>query len=285
MRVLLTGAGGQLGRALVASAPAEAEIFATERGSLDITDASAVMRCVQSLRPTHIVNTAAFTAVDRAEAEEASAMTVNAKAVGYLAVAAREVSCHLTQISTDFVFDGLSGRPYRPDDSPSPLGAYGRSKLSGELLAGADAMVIRTAWVYAAHGSNFPLTMLKLFRERDTIGVVADQIGTPTWASSLAHAIWAMACKNVAGVHHYTDSGVASWYDFAVAIQEEALRLNLLTRACHVAPITSADYLTPAKRPTFSVLEKSDTYRLLGGPAAHWRANLRSMLEELKRGG
>ncbi len=183
------------------------------------------------------------------------------------------------------MFDGLSGVPYAPDAPTRPLGAYGRTKLAGELLAGADALIVRTAWVYAPAGGNFVRTMLRLMAERPEVRVVADQIGTPTYAPGLAAALWTMAGQGLAGTHHYTDSGAASWYDFAVAIQEEALAAGLLEQAVPVIPIATSDYPTPARRPHYSVLDKASTYEALGGPTPHWRANLRVMLARIKAQG
>jgi dTDP-4-dehydrorhamnose reductase len=186
------------------------------------------------------------------------------------------------------VFDGNSSRPYRPNDQVGPISVYGRSKLQGEdavAAADPDALIVRTAWVYAAQGTNFVNTMLRLMRERDRLGIVADQIGTPTYAASLARALWTLAQAGATGIHHYTDAGVASWYDFAVAIEEEARDLGLLAQAVQVEPIATADYPTPARRPAYSVLDKSATWAALGGPAPHWRNNLRFMLRELKELG
>lgn len=285
MKVLITGAHGQLGRALQTSAPAEAEIIAVDVDGLDITDGGAVAAFVGEQRPAFILNAAAYTAVDKAEADEDAARAVNADAVGHLARAASDVGARLVHVSTDFVFDGTSGIPYAPDAAPSPLGAYGRTKLAGETAAGVDALIVRTAWVYAPTGGNFVRTMLRLMAERPEVRVVADQIGTPTYAPDLARALWALADKHASGLYHYTDSGAASWYDFAVAIQEEARAAGLLDRAVPVVPIATADFLTPAKRPHFSVLEKGKTIAALGAPAPHWRSNLRLMLSEIKSNG
>ena len=285
MKVLVTGAAGQVGRALIATAPADAQIIPADRSTLDITDGAAVGRLIEEHRPTHVFNAAAYTAVDRAESDEEAALAINAKAVAHLARSAQDVGARFVHISTDFVFDGTSGRPYRPDSPTAPLGAYGRTKLAGERAAGPDALVVRTAWVYAAGGANFVRTMLRLMTERDEVRVVADQVGTPTWATSLAQAIWTLATKGASGVYHYTDSGVASWYDFAVAIQEEAAEFGLLSSAARIVPIATADFPTPAQRPAFSVLDKSETYRVLGEPAAHWRVNLRHMLADIEKHG
>lgn len=285
MKALIVGGKGQLGRALAATAPSTAEIVSHDFDTLDITDCAAIAAAVAEIAPDIIFNAAAYTAVDKAESEEAQALAVNATAVGYLAEAACAAGARLVHVSTDFVFDGLAGVPYRPDDAPNPLSAYGRTKLAGEKAAGADALIVRTAWVYAPTGGNFVRTMLRVMAERPEVRVVADQIGTPTYAPGLAAALWTMAGKDVRGLHHYTDAGVCSWYDFAVAIQEEALLAGLLNKAVPVIPICTADYPTPARRPHFSVLDKTSTFSILGGPTPHWRVNLRTMIGWIKNHG
>lgn len=284
-RALIVGAAGQLGRALVASAPPGVEVFAHGSAALDITDREAVNDAVEALQPDLIFNAAAYTAVDKAEGDEAAAYAVNAAAVGNLANAARSAGARLVHVSTDFVFDGRAGMPYASDAPTNPLGAYGRSKRAGEVAAGSEALIVRTAWVYAPEGGNFVRTMLRLMRERPEVRVVADQIGSPTYAPGLAAALWAMAGKQACGVYHYTDAGVASWYDFAVAIQEEALVAGLLDTAVPVIPIATSDYPTPATRPYYSVLDKSSTFALLGGPTPHWRVNLRRMIAAVRAAG
>lgn len=285
MKALITGANGQLGWSLQQTAPAGAELICTDVAELDICDAAAVDAFVAEHKPDLILNAAAYTAVDKAESEEALALRINAEAVANLATAARLHSARLVHVSTDFVFDGVSGVPYKPDAAPAPVSAYGRTKLAGEQAAGEAALIVRTAWVYAPKGHNFVRTMLRLMAERDEVRVVADQIGTPTYAPDLAAALWALATKGITGIHHYTDSGAASWYDFAVAIQEEGLAVGLLNRVVPVIPIATSDYPTPATRPHYSVLDKSSAFAALGGPAPHWRTNLRKMLQEIKTHG
>jgi dTDP-4-dehydrorhamnose reductase len=278
MRVLVAGSGGQLGRALAATAPAGATLLAPPEADFDITNAAQVTAVIAAAAPQLVINAAAWTAVDRAEAEEAAAHAVNATAVGHLAAAAAAVGAGFVHISTDFVFDGASPLPYRPDAAPSPVSAYGRTKLAGEQLAAAHhpaPLILRTAWVYAAQGANFVHTMLRLMRERPEVRVVADQLGSPTHADSLARAIWAMDGQQ--GIFHWTDAGVASWYDFAVAIHDEALRIGLLARAVPVIPITTADYPTPARRPACGVLDKGASWAITG-PARHWRHELADCL-------
>ncbi len=280
MKALVTGAGGQLGRALLASAPAGWTCVGLTRGELDLTDTGAIRDVIAAHAPDVVLNAAAYTAVDRAESEESLAFAVNAHAVVAMADAARECGAHLVHISTDFVFDGTAARAYRPGDPRAPLSAYGRSKAAGEDAAGSDAAIVRTAWVYGAGGANFVTTMLRLMRSRDEVRVVADQIGAPSWTTGLAEVVWGLAARRLPGTFHHSDAGVASWYDFAVAIQEEALALDLLTRAVPVVPIGAVDYPTPAVRPAFSLLDSSATRAALGSKAVHWRVNLRRMLAE-----
>jgi dTDP-4-dehydrorhamnose reductase len=285
MKVLITGANGQLGRALQATAPLGVSIIAAGSAELDIGDAAAVDALLLAERPDAIFNAAAYTAVDKAESEEALATRTNSEGVANLARGAAAISARLVHVSTDFVFNGLSGVPYLPDAPTAPLGVYGRTKRQGELAAGPDALVVRTAWVYGSRGGNFVRTMLRLMAERDEVRVVADQIGTPTFAASLADALWRLHAAGAKGLFHYTDSGAASWYDFAVAIQEEALAIGLLQHAVPVIPIATSDYPTPAARPHYSVLDKSATFALLGGAAPHWRVNLRKMLKDILEHG
>jgi dTDP-4-dehydrorhamnose reductase len=252
---------------------------------LDIVDARSVEKTLAEVKADWVVNAAAYTAVDRAEDEPAAARAVNDTAVAALAQAAARENARLLHLSTDFVFDGEAGRPYRPTDPTHPLNVYGVTKLAGEhhVLDGGTGIVMRTSWVYASVGKNFVLTMLKLMKERDQLNVVCDQIGTPTWAMSAAAAVWAIVeLRPEGGIYHWTDLGVASWYDFAVAIQEEAGARGLLTRAADIVPIPSEAYAARATRPNFSVLDTSSTRMLLKVPTLHWRESLRRMLDELR---
>ena len=288
MKALVFGATGQVGRALAQTAPQGIDLQAVDRPSCDIVEPGRAGQLIRDTQPELVINAAAYTAVDQAESETDLAEVVNATAPGWIAAASAAVGARQVFISTDFVFEGSSSRPYQPSDEPAPLGVYGRTKLDGEravLAADPKALIVRTAWVYAADGRNFMNTMLRLMRERDEIAVVADQVGTPTYARSLASALWSLARTNAAGIYHYTDAGVASWYDFAVAIAEEGLAAGLLARPVLVRPITTEEFPTPARRPAFSVLDKSATWPLLGAPAPHWRANLRDALKELRNHG
>jgi dTDP-4-dehydrorhamnose reductase len=286
MKVLVTGARGQVGRAVINAVPATTQLIAVTHSELDIGDARAVDGFVASTRPDAIVNAAAYTAVDRAETEADLAQLVNATGPANLARAAAASGARLIHLSTDFVFDGMTSAPYRPQDPTNPLSVYGATKLAGELavreILDDRSVVLRTAWVYDATGRNFLNTMLRLMRERGTVRVVADQFGSPTAAHSIAEAIWAIVARpEVAGTHHWTDSGVASWYDFAVAIAEEAASAGKGSASAGVIPIGTADYPTPAKRPRFSVLDKAATCAALSLTPRHWRQNLRQVIGEV----
>jgi dTDP-4-dehydrorhamnose reductase len=285
MRALVTGASGQLGRELARTAPPQVQCIALDRTCLDVTDPDSVKRALDTHLPQIVINAAAYTAVDRAEQERERATAGNALAPGLLAEAARDRNLRLIHVSTDFVFDGTRNTPYMPNDITNPLGVYGATKREGELrvlATSADqAVIVRTGWVYAAVGNNFVNTMLRLMQERGDVGVVADQIGTPTWARGLARALWQLADHpDARGIYHWSDAGVASWFDFAVAIAEEARRCGRLTREATVRPIGTRDYPTPAQRPAYSVLDKTAIWSLLGTQPLHWRTALREMLCE-----
>jgi dTDP-4-dehydrorhamnose reductase len=285
LRVLVVGAAGQVGSAVLKTTPTAYSVTPTTRAELDITDERAIAQCLAGRSIDWIVNAAAYTAVDRAEQDRDAALAINDTAVGALTRAAMRHGCRLLHLSTDFVFDGNTSRAYHPSDAAHPLSVYGTTKLGGErqALQSDVAVVLRTSWVYAAVGRNFVLTMLRLMRERDEVRVVADQIGSPTWAGGIARAIWDIMEAGIpGGVYHWADLGVASWYDFAVAIQEEALVRGLLGRAVPVVPIATSDYPTPARRPAFSVLDSAATHAVIATPSHHWRYNLRLMLDELR---
>ena len=282
MKVLVTGAAGQVGKALIASAPESWDVEGVTRADCDLADEVALETLLQAKRPDLVINAAAYTAVDRAESEADLAHSINQDSVWVIASQLAAFGGRLVQVSTDFVFDGRSSRPYLPGDHMHPLSVYGRSKAAGEDAAGPDAIICRTSWVYAPGGSNFVRTMLRLMTERDELRVVDDQIGSPTSAAGLAATLWALADKGRPGIYHHRDAGVASWYDFAVAIAEEALAIGLIERAPAILPIPTTDYPTPAMRPHFSVLDDRDTRLLLGDRPPHWRTALRTMLKEEK---
>ncbi len=280
MKVLITGANGQLGGALQRTAPAHADLNAIDVDDVDFTEDAMLRARLVVESPDVLINAAAYTAVDKAEGDEGLAQAINADAVAIMAEEMEAQGSRLVHVSTDFVFDGQSARAYRPEDPRAPISAYGRTKAAGEDHLRDTDLLVRTAWVYEARGANFVRTMIRLMNERDELSVVADQIGSPTWATGLARTIWGLIEASASGTYHHSDAGVASWYDFAVAIQEEALELGLLTRPIAIRPITTADYPTPAARPAFSLLDCSKTRQTLGDQPIHWRTNLRSMLKE-----
>lgn len=283
MKIVVTGAGGQLGRELARSAPAAHQVSLLTSGQCDIGNADAVRGMLERERPDMLINAAAYTAVDKAESEPEAAARVNALGPAHLA---QDKRLRLLHVSTDFVFDGAQGRPCQPGDATNPLSVYGRTKLAGEapvLALGSRGLVLRTSWVYSAEGSNFVRTMLRLMASRPEIGVVADQVGAPTWAGGLASALWRIVERpEMAGIHHWRDAGAASWYDFAVAIAEESFTLGLLKNRPQVKPISTSDYPTPARRPSFSLLDCTQTWSATGITPPHWRENLRRMLATLK---
>jgi dTDP-4-dehydrorhamnose reductase len=279
MRIAVTGSKGQAATSLVERAGVEAEVVALGRPAFDLVDRAAVLAGLKAARPDVIINAAAYTAVDKAEAEEAIATRVNGEGAGHVAEAAERLGVPLLHLSTDYVFDGALDRPYREDDSTGPTGAYGRSKLAGEKLIGErceDSVILRTAWVYSPFGANFVRTMLRLNETRDEVGVVADQRGNPTSALDIADALIAIARRMkddaspaLRGVFHMTGSGEATWADFAeVVFREAAARGRRVTR---VKRITTADYPTPARRPANSRLDNEKLSRVYGFKLPDWR--------------
>lgn len=284
MKVLVIGCNGQLGHALTETQPKNVAIVGLDLPELDITDASSVLEACRREQPAVIVNAAAYTAVDEAESNPEAAAAINVDGPRNIAVGARETGARLIHVSTDFVFDGKGSTPYREDAPTDPMSVYGRTKRDGELavleVALNRSVIVRTSWLYSKVGNNFVLTMLRLMSERDELGIVADQVGTPTWANSLATALWAMAeSANSFGIYHWSDAGVASWHEFALAIQEEALELGILAREIPVRAIRTTDYPTAAERPKYSVLDCSSIQKTLSIQPAEWRLNLRKMLK------
>lgn len=288
MNIALFGANGQLAQTLLNSPFAsQHEITAFSREQLDISDEPALRAALDALQPQMIINAAAYTAVDAAETEDLTARAANAAGPKHLArwAAEHRQTSWLLHISTDFVFSGRNHRPWRPNDQPDPLSIYGRTKLEGELhvryLARDNSLVIRTGWVYSPYGHNFLKTMLRLMAVKDSLDVVDDQMGTPSSTQGLVRCIDAAAARRPVGTLHWSDAGVASWYDFAVAIQDEAIKLGLLANTIAINPIPSAQYPTPAKRPAFSVLDKTDTIRALECHPQHWRRELVQVLQSM----
>jgi dTDP-4-dehydrorhamnose reductase len=285
MKVLLLGSGGQLGWELQRTCPDHVTVTTCDFPKIDFCSDLSITRCIQETLPDRIINAAAYTAVDRAEQEPDLAFRINHRAVEQIAEHCSRKKTPLIHISTDFIFSGQNFRPYLPDDVPDPQSVYGKSKLKGEQaiqeILKDQALIIRTAWLYSAHGTNFVKTMLKLMKEKQRLTIIDEQIGTPTWAFGLAKAIWSALEKNLTGIFHYTDAGVASWYDFAVAIQEEGSQAGLLGKAIPILPISTNQYPTPAKRPMYSVLDKTSFWQAISSTPVHWRVQLRSMLKEI----
>ena len=296
MKVLLTGAAGQLGQALLASIPEGLQLVACTRTELDLADPTACRAAVETHRPDWVLNAGAYTAVDKAESEPELAQAVNAGAPAAFAAALAETGGRLLQVSTDFVFNGSQGSPYRPEQALDPLGVYGATKAAGETAALSlpGARVLRTSWVYGPVGKNFCLTMLRLHGLKaaagEPLGVVADQVGCPTATHTLAAACWRAIGVGVTPsdpepeqprILHHSDAGAASWYDFALAIGELGVTSSLLERAAQVTPISTADYPTPAKRPSYSLLDCTASRAALGLKPIHWRAALAQVLASL----
>lgn len=285
MKVVVTG-NGQLAWELSRTAPGDVSVHKLTRADVDLTDSEKLTATLESIQPDVIINAAAYTAVDKAESDQATAFAVNRDAVGSLAKYCREAGAYFLHVSTDFVFDGSNNTPYSPDSPKKPLGVYGESKSAGEdaiaeFMGNENWAIIRTAWVYSSHGNNFVKTMLRLMAEKPQLGVIGDQIGTPTWAKGLAQVCWAAAQEKIQGIYHWTDAGVASWYDFAVAIQRLGVEKGKLENAIPVNCITTADYPTPAARPHYSVLDKAKILNALPVQAVHWQEQLASMMAEL----
>ncbi|MEG5139380.1 MULTISPECIES: dTDP-4-dehydrorhamnose reductase [unclassified Microcoleus] len=285
MKILLAGGSGQLAQELQPILLSVGEVIAVDRTRVDLSQPETIRQAMADIQPDLVVNAGAYTAVDKAESEPELALAVNGIAPGIFAEECEKLGASLIHFSTDYVFDGSSGSAYLETDSTNPLGIYGKSKLAGEEAirqAGSRHIIIRTAWVYGNGGKgNFVKTMLRLGKEREEIRVVADQIGSPTWTADLAAAtsqIIPNLGSEIFGTYHYTNSGVCSWYDFAIAIFEEAEKLGFPLKIKRVIPITTAEYPTPAKRPAFSVLSTVKISALLGTHPPHWRQGLRQML-------
>ncbi|CAI0773281.1 dTDP-4-dehydrorhamnose reductase [Serratia entomophila] len=282
MKVLLTGSKGQLGSCFCDRLPAGWDVLATDSDSLDITDLARVKQVVADYRPDAIVNAAAYTAVDKAETENELAARINEQGPKNLAQAAAEAGCRLIHVSTDYVFDGQAKTPYREADVTNPLGVYGKTKLDGEIaVAGAhpEAIIIRTAWVFSEYGNNFVKTMLRLAKDRDVLGIVADQRGCPTYAGDIAQAIIDLLQRQAeGGVYHFCGDKEVSWSEFAEAIFAAAMAQGLLEKSPQVNGITTEQYPTPAKRPAYSSLDCEKIERL-GISRSNWVSALENTLK------
>ena len=280
VKILVTGANGQLGSEInkISGQFPEMEFSFTDVAELDITNPGKVVEFLAGFQPEYLVNCAAYTNVDKAETDIETATLLNATAVGILAEQSAKAGCKIIHISTDYVFDGRGPRPYREDNPVGPQSAYGRTKLEGEVLCqkfNPESLIIRTSWLYSAFGNNFVKTMVRLGNERSELGVIADQIGTPTNAADLASVILTIISFAVSGkkpfgseIYHYSNEGVASWYDFTKAIFDIA-GIN-----CLVKPIATEDYPSPVQRPPYSVMNKSKIKLIFGLQIPHWRDSL-----------
>lgn len=291
MRVLITGAQGQVGQELMRSAPPHWEVHGLGSSELDISDASQVMASVQALQPQLIINAAAYTAVDKAESDSARAHAVNHLGAKNLAKAANSLRCPLLHISTDYVFSGENTQPYTEQDTPAPNGVYGESKWLGEQAIHefcSEHIILRTSWVFGLHGNNFVKTMLRLGQERDTLSIVSDQIGGPTSARSIAQVLWQIAqhYQNNGtctwGTYHFSGAPDCSWYEFAIEIFNQAATLQLIPKAPALKAINTSDYPTPAQRPAYSVLDNTKLSQQLSITQSDWKSELSLMLGALK---
>lgn len=288
-KILLIGITGQVGQELRQTLTTIGDVIGVGRQDLDLAQPEQIRATIAEIKPDVIVNAAAYTAVDKSESESELAMAINATAPKEMAIAAQEIGAKLLHISTDYVFNGRHHTPYLETDSTDPLGVYGKSKLLGEIGVRENCeqhLILRTAWVYGSRGhGNFVKTMLRLGAERTELKVVADQIGSPSWSYDIALAITQLISKSldnskINGVYHYTNSGVASWYDLAVATFDEARKLGFPLKIEQILPITTADFPTPTERPAYSVLSKTKIVAAIGVYPPYWRDSLIKMLTE-----
>jgi dTDP-4-dehydrorhamnose reductase len=294
--ILITGANGQLGRELLAMAPAygSLEVVGVDRQQCDISDAASVSRCFGAVRPALVINAAAYTQVDRAESDVARAYAVNRGGARHLAQACADDGVPLLHVSTDYVYDGSKATPWHVGDVVAPLGVYGASKLAGEMAvreARLPHVILRTSWVFGEYGNNFVRTMLRLATVRDELRVVADQRGGPTWTGDLAAALLAVAQRHLDGgtvhwgTYHYAGQPATTWHGFAQTVVAEGFAAGLLPRLTPVRAIATSDFPTPAHRPANSVLDMAETQRHLHLPAPDWRVGLRQVLANWRRNG
>lgn len=292
VKVLITGAAGQVGSELVKLAPVGFEVVGYKSNELDITNAQQVQQIVAEQAPAIIINAAAYTAVDKAESEAERAYAVNETGVNNLAQAALALNIPVFHISTDYVFDGTATEPYKETDPVGPTDVYGASKLAGEQAlanSGVKHIILRTSWVFGAEGNNFVKTMLRLGKERDTLGVVADQHGCPTSAASIANVLWQLAQKYTEegelswGIYHFSNAPATTWYGFACEIFKQAVAAGVLEKAPVVNPIKTSDYPTPAKRPHYSVMDNSKVKKIFGSVIPCWENTLKQCLGDFIR--
>jgi dTDP-4-dehydrorhamnose reductase len=291
-KIAVTGANGQLGMELRDASvlyPQYEFIFLT-RGQLAVENTGSVNSFFTKNHPQYCINCAAYTAVDTAESEREEAFRINAEAVGILAAACKESNCRLIHISTDYVFDGNVNLPYKEDSATNPQSVYGASKLEGEKLAmqnNPETIIIRTSWVYSAYGKNFVKTMLRLMHEKETINVVNDQYGSPTYAADLAEVIMQIITKltthhsplTTHGIYHFGNDGAISWYDFAEGIKK------VIASSCKINPVPTSAYPTAAKRPAYSALDKTKIIQTFGIQLKDWKQSLADCIQKITKGG
>lgn len=291
MRVLITGAHGQVGQELMHSAPASWQISGFGSKVLDISDEQQVLDTVQQLQPQLIFNAAAYTAVDKAESDQDRAYAVNQLGAHNLARAAQSIDCLLLHISTDYVFDGKHNQPYTEYETPAPNSVYGDSKWQGEKAITAICskyIILRTSWVFGLHGNNFVKTMLRLGQQHDVLSIVSDQVGGPTSARSIAQALWQVARQYQSsgdcpwGTYHFSGSSTCSWHDFACEIFTQATTLGLIAKTPKLNPIKTCDYPTPAQRPAYSVLDNTKISQQFNIAQSDWKSELNFVLRQLK---
>ncbi|MBW3042882.1 dTDP-4-dehydrorhamnose reductase [Prochlorococcus marinus] len=297
MKILLIGGGGQLGQTLINSAPQaignhSIELISIYKKDLDLLDLSSCKKIVQELKPDFLINAAAYTNVDAAESDYSNVFTVNASAPKAFAEAILKTRGKLIQFSTDYVFDGKSSRPYKLFDKKNPINIYGESKSKGEdyildiLSPSSQCFILRTSWLISLYGNNFLLKMLKLLNEKDIIKVVTDQISSPTTTTTLANSCWSLINRICLGdtptqILHFTSFGLGSWYDLAQSIAEYGREFGILTKPAKVIPINTTEYALPAKRPSFSVLDLSESKQYLDIPVIYWRDSVKNLLKLL----
>lgn len=284
LKVLIIGKHGQLARTLVDTAPNNIELLSLARSDINLLDLSDVDKVITAFQPEVVINASGYTNVESAESNATAAFSINETVIENIASVTSKANIRLIHISSDFVFDGTNKRPYTIDDTPNPLSVYGASKLAGERvltrLQPHNTSIIRTSWLYSPYGNNFVKTMLNLMAHKELLGVVSDQVGSPTHASGLAHFIWQLAAlKKLNPIYHWSDLGSTSWYDFAIEIQNIGFSLGLLSRKIPIDPISSSDYPSCVERPKYSVLDTSASQSIL--TAKDWREELTDVLKKM----
>lgn len=285
INALIIGKSGQLARELIDVMPSNINAVALGKANIDLFSRHDIENKITNSKASVVINASAYTAVDNAEDDKVNAYALNEEAVINLASICNHLKIRLIHISTDFVFDGQASTPYLPDNLPEPISIYGKSKLAGEKailnIAPEFGTIVRTSWLYSRHGNNFVKTMLNLMKSRDSLNIVCDQYGSPTCAKGLAEFIWDLSKQTKAlPIYHWCDSGVTSWFDFAVSIQDYAFELGILNKKINIGPIPASDYPTKAKRPLYSALNCTSSNKIK--PQAKWQESLKLMLNKLK---